>query len=347
MVAARLAWVPGARRAAACLAASALLVAAGAQTSAMAATDSERRARIGVGYLASQQEADGSIPRSPPWIDRGRGHLHGGGSAGADTIVDAMRYLRMQVAKGAVTNVGQRAQVSLAVVAAGGTPREFGGRNLIAQLRATEQPNGRYGRSTDVYEHALAMLALAAADAGPSTAATAWLARAQCGDGGWQNDDPPGPARTSTASTESIRVDFFTSDTNTTGVAVQALGRSRISRSGPRPVRLLRRHPGSEVRRLGAAWGFETTDANSGALVLEAYAASGRRLPSGALAALKALQYRRCGAWAYSWTDGRGGVVRTPPDVGATIQAIQGVLQQPLPPETLPVSKPAPDTNRC
>jgi hypothetical protein len=248
-----------------------------------------------------------------------------------------------------VTNVGQRAQVALAVVAAGGTPREFGGRNLIAQLRATEQPNGRYGRSTDVYEHALAMLALAAADAGPSTAATAWLARAQCGDGGWQNDDPPGPDEDKHCLD---RVDpggdFFTSDTNTTGVAVQALevGRgSAVPAHDPFDFFAAIRDP--RFGGWGYTWGFETTDANSTALVLEAYAASDRRLPSGALAALKALQYRRCGAWAYSWTDGRGGVVRTPPDVGATIQAIQGVLQQPLPPETLPVSKPAPDTNRC
>ena len=258
MVAARLAWVPGARRAAACLAASALLVAAGAQTSAMAATDSERRARIGVGYLASQQEADGSIPAFSAVGSTADAVISMvAARRGADTIVDAMRYLRMQVAKGAVTNVGQRAQVSLAVVAAGGTPREFGGRNLIAQLRATEQPNGRYGRSTDVYEHALAMLALAAADAGPSTAATAWLARAQCGDGGWQNDDPPGPTRTSTASTESIRVGLLhLRHEHHRRRGSGARGRSRISRSGPRPVRLLRRHPGSEVRRLGLHLGI-------------------------------------------------------------------------------------------
>jgi hypothetical protein len=249
-----------------------------------------------------------------------------------------------------VTNVGQRAQVALAVVAAGGSPSEFGGRNLIAQLRATERPNGRYGRGTDVYEHALAMLALAAADAGPSAAATAWLARAQCGDGGWQNDDPPGPDEDRHCLD---RVDpggdFFTSDTNTTGVAVQALevGRgSAVPSHDPFDFFAAIRDP--RFGGWGYTWGFETTDANSTALVVEAYAASGRRLPSGALAALKALQYRRCGTWAYSWTDdGRGGVVRTPPDVGATIQAIQGVLQQPLPPETLPVSKPAPDTNPC
>ena len=339
------------RRAAACLAASALLVAAGAPTNAMATTDSERRARIGVGYLASQQEADGSIPAFSAVGSTADAVISMvAARRGRDTIADAMGFLSRQVANGAVTNVGQRAQVALAVVAAGGSPREFGGRNLIAQLRGTERPNGRYGRSTDVYEHALAMLALAAADAGPSRAATAWLARAQCDDGGWQNDDPPGPDEDEHCLDRvDPAADFFTSDTNTTGVAVQALevGRgSAVPAHDPFDFFADIRDP--RFGGWGYTWGLETTDANSTALVVEAYAASGRRPPSGALAALKALQYQRCGAWAYTWTDGgRGGSVRTPPDVGATIQAIQGVLRQPLPPETLPVSKPAPDTAPC
>lgn len=339
------------RRMTACLAASAVLVAAGAPTNAMAATDSEQRARIGVGYLASKQEANGSIPAFSAVGSTADAVISMvAARRGAQTIVDAVRYLSGRVANGAVTSVGQRAQVALAVVAAGENPREFGGRDLVAQLRATEQSNGRYGRSTDVYEHALAMLALAAVDAGPSRAATAWLARAQCDDGGWQNDDPPGPDEDEHCLD---RVDpggdFFTSDTNTTGVAVQALEVGRGSAAPARdPFDFFAAIRDPEFGGWGYTWGFETTDANSTALVVEAFAAAGRRLPSGALAALKALQYRRCGAWAYSWADdGRGGVVRTPPDVGATIQAIQGVLQQPLPPEPVPVSKPAPDTDPC
>jgi hypothetical protein len=345
MVAARV------RRTAVCLAASAVLVAAGAPTNAMAATDSEQRARLGVGYLASRQEADGSIPAFSAIGSTADAVISMvAARRGAGNIMDAVRYLSRQVANGAVTEVGQRAQVALAVVAAGRSPRDFGGRDLIAQLRGTERPNGRYGGSTDVYEHALAMLALAAAGAGPSRAATAWLARAQCGDGGWQNDDPPSPDEDRHCLD---RVDpggdFFTSDTNTTGVAVQALEVGRGSAVVARdPFGFFAAIRDPRFGGWGYTWGFETTDANSTALVIDAYAAAGRRLPTGALAALKALQYRRCGAWAYSWADdGRGGVARTPPDVGATIQAIQGVLQRPLPPEPLPVSRPAPDTNPC
>jgi hypothetical protein len=261
-----------------------------------------------------------------------------------------MRYLARQVADGAVTSVGQRAQVALATVAAGGDPHDIGGHDLIAALRSTEQPNGRYGAGTDVYEHALAMLALAAAGAGPSRAAAAWLDDAQCADGGWQNDDPPGPHDDAHCVDQTDPADdFFASDSNTTSLAVQAL---RAGPGGARPAhdpfaffRALRdRHFGG----WGYSWGFETTDADSTALVIQAYAAAGRHSPDGALAALEALQYRRCGAWAFTWTDdGAGGFTRTPPDVGASIDAIQGELRAPLPIAPARVTKPAPATQPC
>lgn len=337
------------RRAIASFVVAALAVALG--PAASAATDAERRARAGVGYLASQQEANGSIPAFSVVASTAEAVASMvAARRGGDVIRDAIRFLTRRVAAGAVTSVGQRAQVVLAAVAAGRDPRAFGGADLVAALRATERPNGRYGAGTDVYEHALAMLALAAADAGPSRAATSWLAGAQCRDGGWQNDDPPGPDddvhcvdRTDPAG------DPFASDTNTTSVAVQALrvgsGSARLARS---PFDLFRALRDRQFGGWGYSWSFDTTDANSTALVIQAYAAAGRPLPQGALDALEALQYRRCGASAYSWTsDGTGGYRRTPPDVGATIEAIQGELRKPLPIRRHRVTRRAPTPGAC
>jgi hypothetical protein len=338
------------RRAVASLVVAALLV-LGLGPAASATNDAERRARAGVGYLASQQRANGSIPAfsvvastadavtSMVAARRGDGAIH-----------DAIRFLARRVAAGTVTSVGQRAQVVLAAVAAGKDPRAFGGADLVAGLRRTERPSGRYGAGTDVYEHALAMLALAAAGAGPSRASATWLADAQCRDGGWQNDDPPGPNddahcvdRTDPAS------DPFSSDTNTTSVALQALRAGRGSaRPDVSPFRLFRALRDRRFGGWGYSWSFDTTDANSTALVIQAYAATGRPLPDGALAALEALQYRRCGAWGYSWTaNGAGGFRRTPPDVGATIEAVQGELREPLPIRPARVTRPAPATDPC
>jgi hypothetical protein len=337
------------RRLAACVIAAAVLASAWG-SSALAATDAQRRARAGVGYLASQQRPSGAIvgfssvgstaDAVVSMVDAGRG---------AGAIRDALRYLSRRIRAGAVTTVGQRAQVALAVAAAGGDPRAFGGHDLVRELRRTEQPDGRYGHGTDVYEHALAMLALAAASAGPSRAATRWLAAAQCRDGGWQNDDPAGPNDDRHCRDQRDPASDFTSDTNTTGIAVQALLAAPSTISPRRdPFRFFRRIRDAAFGGWGYTWGFRTTDADSTALVLAAYAASGRTPPNGAVRALKALQYARCGAWAYSWTtDGHGRSTRSAPNVGATIDAIQGVLQRPLPIGPRAVTRPAPDLPAC
>jgi hypothetical protein len=72
---------------------------------------------------------------------------------------------------------------------------------------------------------------------------------------------------------------------------------------------------------------FLSTDANSTALVLQAYAAGGLTTPHGGIAALRRLQYPACGALAYSWN----GSVKGDPDVGATIGAVPGLVLAPFP----------------
>ena len=340
---------PVLRRAGACLLGITLLSAAPA--SALAAATPQQRARDGAGYVASHQKANGSIPAFSPigstadaivsFVAAGRG---------AGNVTDALRYLSQQVGAGNVTGVGLRAKVVMAAVAAGKDPRTFGGSNLVSQILQTQRPNGRYGASTAVYDQALAMLALAASGAGPSKRATSWLASAQCDDGGWQYDAPA--VRTDDRHCldgVDPSTDFFESDTNTTSLAVQALavGRGNAAPAND-PFAFFSSLRDPQFGGWGYTWGLETTDANSTALVIQAYAASGTPLPSGALGALNALQYRSCGAWAYSWTDdGHGGFARTSPDVGATIGAILGALQRPLPVDSRPVTKPAPSEPSC
>ena len=73
--------------------------------------------------------------------------------------------------------------------------------------------------------------------------------------------------------------------------------------------------------------GFITTDTNSTALVLQAYAAAGIEAPTGGPKALRQLQDLSCGAWAFTWDGDEPGE----PDVGASIGAVPGILGIPFP----------------
>jgi hypothetical protein len=84
----------------------------------------------------------------------------------------------------------------------------------------------------------------------------------------------------------------------------------------------------------GYTWGFQTTDANSTALVLQAYAAAGLAPPSGSMTALRSLQNIKCGGFSL-----KAGAKQ---NVGATIGAVMGLLQQPLPVDPQTVAGPAP-----
>ena len=78
-------------------------------------------------------------------------------------------------------------------------------------------------------------------------------------------------------------------------------------------------------------WGYTPgfgTDANSTALVIQAYAAAELAVPAGGLNALRALQPDVVlGAWAYTYVGDEPG----DPDLGATIGAVPAILQVPLP----------------
>ncbi len=293
---------------------------------ASALTD-RQRARRAIGFLAHMQLANGSMPGFSPIGSTADTILAvRAADVGADVEQAAFRYLRRQTAKGNVDTTGLKAKVVLALATKGRNAHDFGGHDLVGEITETRRLNGRYGNAT-ILDQALAILAVYASTTTPDVPAATWLRNAECPDGGWQFDRPHRPSEGRHCGDPSNPKDFFRSDTNTTAYAVMALSLPGAGWAG---------HPFSFFTHIrddsrggwGYTWGFRDTDANSTALVVQAYAAASVSLPHGSLAALRRLQYRRCGAFAFSWTDSGS---RTPPNAGATVGAVPGLLRIPLP----------------
>lgn len=308
--------------------------------SASAATDAQRAGR-GLGYVASRQKPNGSIPALSPIGSTADAVLAAVAvGEGRGLVRDALGYLAHQVRDGNVDNVGLRAKVVLAVSAAGRDPRVFGGTNLVSALRSTIS-GGRFGTAA-VFDDALATLALESAGLRPSLAVTDWLLGAQCPDGGWAYDEPYAAGTDDDSCYDGTANDFFTSDSNTTSYVIQAIEAANRANYAADPFAFL--DTVRDVTHGGWSYstGFIATDANSTALVLQAYAAAGDPVPAGGRIALRALQYPRCGAWAYSYD----GAARTGPDVAATIGSVPGLLLKPLP-FTGPIVGPITSTPPC
>lgn len=294
-------------------------------TSAFAATDATRADR-GLGYIASRQKANGSIPAFSPVGSTADAVLAAVAvGKGRGVVKDALGFLSRQVEAGKVSTVGLQAKVVLAVSASGRDPRAFGGTNLVAAIRTTIS-GGRFGTAA-VFDDALATLALMSAGLKPSIAVTDWLRTAQCPDGGWAYDEPYNASTDDASCYDGTPGDFFTSDSNTTSYVVQALEAAKRGTFEADPFAYFDTVRDAKKGGWSYSGSFIATDANSTALVLQAYAAAGEPVPSGGRTALRALQYPTCGAWAYTYDGGARGV----PDVGATIGAIPGLLLQPLP----------------
>jgi hypothetical protein len=292
---------------------------AGVAPTAGAAIIKRQRALYGAAYLVSQQRANGAICAFScvgSTADAVVSLVTARTNAG---VRDAVDYLRGQAAGGNVVGVGLQAKVVMAAVARGTNPRAFGGVNLVRAITKTERGNGHYGDAA-VFDQALAMLAVRAAGRSPSAAARSWLASAQCEDGGWQYDEPSGPGDDAHCFDAAAPApgDFFTSDSNTTSLAIQVL------RSGPEVAAALSFLP--TLRDGSDGWGYSqcctSTDINSTSLAIQAYVAAGEPVPDGAFATLKRSQLD-CRAWPFQPSGAA--------DVGATIAAIPGLLGQPLP----------------
>jgi hypothetical protein len=326
---------------------------------AAAPTDNDKkRARRATRYLVSEQRADGAIvafSEIGSTADAILGFVAARRAPRA--ITRAVRYLRNNA--DAVDNIGEVAKVHLALVAAGRQPT-LGDRNLTEEILAAQTLDGAYGddsHNDQVSSHALAMLALASSGAPADAKAVKWLVDAQCANGGWQFDSPAGEGDDANCH-DGTENDFTTADSNTTSYAVQALATIPTPNGTPKtdPFAFL----DSFRDPVKGGWGytntFTLTDANSTALVIQAYVAEDKALPAGAKAALKKLQYPFCskkkGAFAYSWFDANGDGrytknERTGPDVGATSQAIPALFERALPLAPATVTKGAPKRKHC
>jgi prenyltransferase beta subunit len=155
-----------------------------------------------VTYMRGAQNADGgfggtagepSDPLFTAWVIVG---LAAAGISPKDQHVlggtDAYTYVTAHA--GALTETTDFERAMLVSIAAGASPRDFGGRDLVALLLARRLPDGSFahaagGTAGGINDTAFALLPLSATDepAAPDTisAGAAWLVGAQSPDGGW------------------------------------------------------------------------------------------------------------------------------------------------------------------
>jgi hypothetical protein len=277
------------------------------------------RARRAVSYLATQQRPNGAIRAFSPagsTADAVMAFVASG--VGRDQMRRALGFLRRRVAAGKVTQIGLQAKVVLAVTASHRDPRTFGGTNLVKAIRSQLGGDGHFGTSA-VFDDALALLAIEAAGRTPALRAATWLLSAECPDGGWAYDKPYDSTTDDTHCSDGV-IDYFPSDTNTTGYVIQALVAMRSTDWTGAPFSFF------DDVRAGAGWPYSAgldADANSTGLVIQAYSAAGVPVPTGGMIALRKFQNVRCGAFAYS--------VGGPADVGATIGAVPGLMRKAFP----------------
>ncbi len=281
---------------------------AGAQESTPGAEGREGNLQGAVDWLVAQQGRDGAYVGFSGESDPGVTldaiiALAAAEKTGIDTgtaIEEAVNYLASEdVALAyAQTGTGQAAKLVLALVAAGEDPADFADVQPLTLIESGQnEETGIYG--TGIFDHGLAMLALAATGSEvPETAINA-LTETQAPNGGWSFDGVPDDAE---------------ADSNTTALVVQALvasgnGESNLVASGLDYL-------DTTVTEQGAAFNAgpdSVPDSNSTALVVQAYLAA-ERDASDLTEALAAFQNDN-GAFFYNAAD-------TTDNLFSTVQAI-------------------------
>lgn len=221
-------------------------------------------------WLLSRQQRDGAFPGFTGESDPGVTidaiiALSTARTAGVDTgksIDDALAYLTSEdVALVYVQGgTGQAAKLVLGLVAAGEDPADFASvQPLTLVENGQDEDSGVYGEG--IFDHGLAMLALAATATGVPAMAIDALTKTQAPNGGWSFDGIP---------------DDTAVDSNTTALVIQALvasgnGERELVTSGMAYLE-------STVTDEGVVFMVQpgsVPDSNSTALVAQAYIAAG------------------------------------------------------------------------
>src|SRR5690606_22942543 len=92
-------------------------------------------------------------------------------------------YLRSNAER--ISSTGDLERTILVLVAAGVNPRDFGGRDLVAELRDRKGADGSYEKQINLTAYAIMALRAAGVEKSKLERSSKWLAKAQNRDGGW------------------------------------------------------------------------------------------------------------------------------------------------------------------
>ncbi len=225
-------------------------------------------------------------------------------------------YLRANVDE--ITTTGDLELTIIGLRGAGLSPKRFGGRNLIGELRDREGSKGSYEKQVNLTAYAILARAAAGESADGLESSARWLRRVQNRDGGW-GSTKRGP-----------------SEPDSTGAALQALavaGRGSLDRAGA--VAWLR-----QAQRRDGGWPLDegrSSNSQSTAWALQGLIAAGaepkrvRSGPNNGFAYLRKRQ-RSDGHYAYSRASDQ-----TP--VWVTAQALTALEREAFPIKEVPRKK--------
>jgi hypothetical protein len=220
--------------------------------------------------LLAAQRPDGSLDGS---IGETADFIIGAADAGYDpatlhgcsgTATGALEYIAA-ASDAASTDAAKTGKAVLAVVAAGGDPSSFAGRDLMARLAALyNSGTGAYGGGA-TFAEAFAILALRSGGRDVPAAAVAELKALQDADGSWSYGTAP--------------VAAGGGDTNSTAIALMALDAAGDHSADATALAYLRTQQlpdGGFPYQNSSAFGPPASDADSDALVLQALIGAGQ-----------------------------------------------------------------------
>jgi hypothetical protein len=241
------------------------LAVAAAPNAATPATDSER-ATAALRFLWTAQQPDGSLDKS---LGETADFVIGAAAAGYDpaTLLDcsstatALDYLAT-ASDAKATDAANTGKTILAVVAAGGDPSSFKGRDFTARLAALyHSATGEYGDGT-TFSQSFGILAAVASGGTVPKAAKDALKALQDSDGSWSYGAAAVPAGQG--------------DSNSTAIALMALDATKVNSLDAAALKYLAtQQVGDGGFAYSTAWG-SASDPDSDSIVLQALVAAGQ-----------------------------------------------------------------------